>query len=394
MERSARTPGGSARGMGPGGWWPPASRPRRKGRTAGRLQPHRPARPDRPDRPGRPPGRGHGPGPGAGHGHGHGHGNTPSGEILFFAWTLDGTEPTNQEDIFAVDAATGAVRRLTDQSSGVPYVSDRDASWSPDHSRVVFMSSDAIVPTHLPVLSAAGSPVADLPVEGTVPVWLDDTTVVCCLARLGPGGSFDRTDLVAVRVPDGAVSALTALGAGEHLGEPAWHAGSGMAATFTREDPGSGELLEQRLVVASAAAVAGVRAGGAPLVSAAFIEVAAGHDYPAAPAWSPDGSLLAFSAVRPCATTTPEGTPVRQMDLAVLTRASGAVEWVTDDTSGNYDDGLNDGSPAFSPDGQWLAWARGHEDDWTRIMVRRVGHGHQASVLLDGTHWFRWGLDW
>ena len=380
------------RGVGPGGWWPPGSRPRRTGRTAGRLQSHRPERPG----PSPAHGKGHGPGPGHGPapGHGHGHGHTPSGEILFFAWTLDGTEPTPQEDIFAVDAATGAVRRLTDQSSGVPFVSDRDAAWSPDHTRLVLMSSDAIAPTHLPVLSAAGTRVADLPVEGTVPVWLDDATVVCCLSRLGPDDNFDRTDLVAVRVPDGAVSALTALGPGEHLGEPAWHPGAGLAATLTCEDPVSGELLDPRLVVASPAVVTAVRSGAAPLVSTAFSELAAGHRYPAGPAWSPDGSLLAFSAARPCATTNAEGTRLLQMDLALLTRATGAVEWVTDDTAANYADGLHDGSPAFSPDGQWLAWARGGEDDWTHLQAVRLGHGQKPITLLGGKHWFRWGLDW
>jgi hypothetical protein len=89
------------------------------------------------------------------------------------------------------------------------------------------------------------------------------------------------------------------------------------------------------------------------------------------------------------------------MDLAIVTPPSppggggaGAIEWVTDDTSGDYDTGLNDGSPAFSPDGLWLAWARGHEDDWTKIVFKRLGDHAAPTVLLDDEHWFRWGLDW
>ena len=289
---------------------------------------------------------------------------------------------------------TGVVRRLTDQSSGVPFVSDRDPAWSPDRTRIVFMSADAVTPTHLRVVTAAGSPVADLPVEGTVPTWLDDTTVACGVGRLDPEGVFDRTDLVAVRVPDGLVTPLSAVAAGEHLTEPAWHPTAGLAATLTHVDPVTGEPLDQRLVVALPAAVAAVRAGGAPLGAAAFAEVAPGHDWPASPAWSPDGTGLAFTAVRPCATTGPGGGPVLQMDLALLDVGTGAARWVTDDTAGRYDDGLNDASPAFSPDGQWLAWARGHEDDWTHLVLTRVGAAGAPTVLLDGEHWFRGGLAW
>ncbi len=46
------------------------------------------------------------------------------------------------------------------------------------------------------------------------------------------------------------------------------------------------------------------------------------------------------------------------------------------------------------PDGLWLAWARGHEDDWTKILFKRLGDTGAPTVLLDDEHWFRWGLDW
>jgi hypothetical protein len=88
------------------------------------------------------------------------------------------------------------------------------------------------------------------------------------------------------------------------------------------------------------------------------------------------------------------------MDVAIVTSpipgspGPGTIEWVTDDSSGSYDSGLNDGSPAFSPDGAWLAWARGHEDDWTTIVVQRLGTTSAPAVLLGDQHWFRWGLDW
>ncbi len=364
-------------GSGHRRWSPPGSAGRRAGAPGhgpGHPRPHRPRAPRAP--------------------HGNGHGGGPGGEILFLAWTVDGTEPTSQEDILAIDTASGIVRKITDQSSGVPFISDRDPAWSPDHTRIVFMSADDTVPMHLRVVTSAGVPVADLPVEGSAPVWLDDTTVVATVGRLDADDIFDRSDLVTARVADAMVVPLTLLSSGEHLDEPAWHPTAGLAATLTRMDPPTGELLDTQLVLASAAAVAAARSGGAPLTAADFTELAPGHAWPAGPAWSPDGTRLAFSAVRPSATTDTDGSPVLQMDLALLTLHTGAVEWLTDDTTGHYETGLNDGSPAFSPDGRWLAWCRGYEDMWTHVMLKRLGHGHKATVLLDGTHWFRWGLDW
>lgn len=366
-----------SRGSGHARWSPPGSagrRPSAPGPGKGRTRPHRPRKPSAP--------------------HGTGHGGGPGGEILFLAWTVDGTEPTSQEDIFAIDTASGVVRRITDQASGVPFISDRDPAWSPDHTRIVFMSADETVPMHLRVFTSAGVPVTDLPVEGSAPAWLDDSTVVVPVGRLNAEGFYDRSDLVAVRVSDGSVTPLSALSPGEHLGEPDWNAFSGLVAILTRLDVATGEELDTRLVRATAAAVTAVRAGGAPLTAPDLTELAPGHLWPAGPAWSPNGAQLAFSAVRPCATIQSDGRAVLQMDLALLTLRTRAVEWLTDDTKGDYEAGLNDGSPTFSPDGSWLAWCRGHEDDWTRIMLRRLGHGRKATVLLDGTHWFRWGLDW
>ena len=188
VEPSPRT---HAQGLGPSGWWPPGTGPRRSSRAHRRSGS---------------PGHGHGHVPGPGHPR-PGRGGGPGGEILFWAFAQHGTEPTPQEDIFAVDTATGAVRRLTDNSSGVPFVSDRDPAWSPARDRIVFMSARTDEPTHLSILSAAGVPVLDLPVEGGAPSWLDATTVLCHMWRDGPAGSMDRSDVVAVSVPAGLVRA-------------------------------------------------------------------------------------------------------------------------------------------------------------------------------------------
>ena len=346
------------RGLGPSGWRPPGH-PEHGPDTTGRRRRPEPGHGPKDQAGPRPRAgararSGHGPRPRPGHKPGHGDG--PTGEILFFAWTIDGTEPTSQEDIFGVDVATGTVRRLTDQSSGVPFISDRDASWSPDHSRIVFMSSDAIAPTHLPVLSATGAPVADLPVEGTTPIWVDAATVVCRGRTVG-----DRTARATATTSwpstcaSGIVRPLTAVAPGEHLGEPAWHASGGLAATFQREDPVTGEW-------SASSAGRGARrhrhcrarrwrATDGGVVHRCGTRGACG---PPGPDWSPDGARIAFSATRPCAATHPDGTPVLQMDVALVTPpasggsgGAGTIEWITDDTAGDYDTGLNDGSPGL-----------------------------------------------
>jgi hypothetical protein len=116
--------------------------------------------------------------------HGHhtprpGKGDGPGGEILFWAFAVGGTEPTSQEDIFEIDSATGAVRRLTDNSSGSPSSPTVTPTRHRGGDRILFVSAEAGEATHLPVVFATGAPVADPFVEGGTPAWLDAGTVVC-----------------------------------------------------------------------------------------------------------------------------------------------------------------------------------------------------------------------
>lgn len=319
---------------------------------------------------------------------------TNDGDVLFYAWTIDGTEPTSQEDIFAVNIGTGAVRRLTDESSGTPFISDRDPSWSPDRNQIIHMRADASS-MRLAVSTAAGAPVTELAVEGTHPIWLDDTAALCAVHRLGGGGFYNRADLVAVDVPGGAQTAITAANPGEYLSEPVWHPTSGLAAVLTREDPATQAHLTTGLVHIAAGAVEGVLTGGPALGTASFTRLTHGTAWDASPDWSPTGTHLAFSTLRPCATPRSDGSPLLQSEIAMMAlRTPCVIDLVTDDSARFYDEGINDGSPAFSPDGTVLAWVRGHEDDWTQIVTQRVGSPTTRRVVLDGGHWFRHGLDW
>jgi hypothetical protein len=381
-DRRPDAPGYGGRVGEPGRPGGPA-RPHPPGGTAGPPRPgkHKPPKPEKP-KPGKPekPEKPKPVGPG--------------GEILFFAWTVDGTEPTSQEDIFGFDTGTGTVRRLTDESSGVPFISDRDPSWSPDRSRIVHMRADA-TSMRLALTSASGAPLGEIDVAGTLPIWLDGDTVLCAVHRLGPAGFFDRSDLVAVAVPGAAETTVAAAAPGEFFHSTTWHPDAGLAAELLQEDPGTGATISTGIVHAPAAAVQAALAGGAPLTSASFSPLNPGTEWDAGPAWSPDGTRLAFSTLRSCATLGPGGIPVLQSEIALLDPAvPGSVTLLTDDSAAHYSAGVNDGSPAWSADGTWLAWARGHEDDWTQIVLQQLSDPSTRTVALDGRHWFRHGLDW
>lgn len=312
------------------------------------------------------------------------------GEILFFAYATDGTEPTSQEDIFGVDSDTAAERRLTDESSGTPFISDRDPSWSPDRTRFVHARNDDLV-----ISTAAGATLTTHPVPVRTPVWIDDSTVLGVVHQLGPAGTFDRADLVAVDAASGAQTPITAVALGEWLAAPAWHPTSGLAAHLTRQDPVTSAHLSAGLVHLDAVAVAAVVAGGPPVAAGALTALTPGTDWDSNPDWSPDGTTLAFSTLRPCATVSTGGTPLLQHEIALMRPLDPAtVTLVTDDATGDYPDGLSDDSPAFSRDGTWLAWVRGYEDSWTRLIVQELGDPSTRSELLGGTSWFRHGLDW
>jgi hypothetical protein len=67
---------------------------------------------------------------------------------------------------------------------------------------------------------------------------------------------------------------------------------------------------------------------------------------------------------------------------------------VTDDSAGLYGTGLCDSSPVFSADGQWLAWCRGHEDEWAHIVLQKLSDPGTRRVVVADRHWWRGGLSW
>lgn len=316
-----------------------------------------------------------------------------SGEILFWAYGTDGTEPTAQEDLFAVDPLTASVRRLSDDSSGTPFASDRDPSWSPDRNSLVAMRSEQGGSTRLVQRSAEdGAILADIPIDVSEPVWLDGSWAICSLWEPRQHGG-NGTSLVAVTVPGGRMTQISSMAPRESLGAAAWHPAGGLLAELTVSDPATEAESGMVLVHAPAQAVRGVLDGGPPLKNDAFSRL----DIPGGawnPAWAPDGKRIVFSTLRPC-TTQENGRALLQPEIALLTLASPTkITLMTDDSHRSFEEGVNDTSPAFSPDGKTLAWSRGYEDNWTQIVTQEIRHPSTRTVLTPDKSWFRSGLDW
>jgi len=317
----------------------------------------------------------------------------PSQEILFYAWTVDGTEPTSQEDLFGVMPRSGVVRRLTNEATSPDAASDRDPDWSPSHSRIVSMRATFADPSYLTVRDSAGTVVRTIAVSGTEPIWMNARRILTGQEGFSAGGERNRADIVGIGMT-GLVRHVTAALPGEFLSAPDWHPIAGLVATLTREDPVTHESLGSQLVRATAAAVTTAITTGTPIPVTAMTRIGATDTWNGFPSWSPDGASIAYVTLRPCASVE-AGAPIKQPEIAIMSTIPRVrPRLVTDDSAGRYEDGLSDGSPVFSPDGQWLAWCRGYEDTWSQIVLQKLSNPSTRRILVADTHWWRGGLSW
>src|SRR3954468_8159951 len=231
---------------------------------------------------------------------------TPAG--LFFevepAWSPDGTQlafasrRSGNFDLYVTGADGKGTRRLTDAAA-----EESHPSWAPNGRRIVFQRGR---PAHLWIVGAGGgTPVAVTggPTAEVDPAWSPDGRWIAYQLRR-PGTPLAEIWLVR---PDGARNhKLTAL---KRSGAPAWSPDSGRVAFATTA--GTGRNFD----------IYSVGVGGAGLrrmTSSPLDEFE--------PAWSPDGTSIAYD---------------RGGAIAV-TKAGGGVDELTDRAN-------NDGSPAWRP---------------------------------------------
>lgn len=316
----------------------------------------------------------------------------PSREILFYAWTVDGTEPTSQEDLFGVMPRTGVVRRLTSEGSSPTAESDRDPDWSPTRTRIVSMRSDGSH-MYLTVRDVTGTVVRIIDVPATEPIWMNRGRILACLLGIDAGGQSNRGDIVAIGTT-GVVRHVTAATPGEYLSAPDWHPTAGLVAVLTREDPVTHTSLGSRLVRLSAVAVTSAVATATPVPVSAMTPIGPADQWNSFPSWSPDASTIAYVTQRPCASLE-AGVAIMQPEIAIMSTAHVVrPRLITDDSAGLYETGLCDSSPVFSPDGQWLAWCRGYEDSWAQLVAQNLSDPSTRRVVVTDTHWWRGGLSW
>ena len=94
------------------------------------------------------------------------------------------------------------------------------------------------------------------------------------------------------------------------------------------------------------------------------------------PAWSPDGSAIAFACPNTGPATGPE-SGAGGSDICVLDLATGEITYLTDDAAG-------DQRPTWSPDGSVLAFLTFGEDGVSRVRSVRAAGDAEPVVVSEG----------
>jgi Tol biopolymer transport system component len=232
-------------------------------------------------------------------------------------------------DIWVIGVDGRNERRLTTHPAH-----DDHAAWSPDGSRIAFVSSRDGNP-EVYVMNADGSEQRRLttsPAREYYPSWSPDgTRLVFQTDRSG------RPQIATIR-PDGSDEVLVT-GGTTTSARPSWSPSGEIAFSGNRE--GSFKLY-------------GMQPDGSQVRRLA---PSASHLAEMEPSWSPDGTQIAFVALR--------DPPVGNTEIYVLDVASGDSLRVT-----RYH--ARDVDPTWSPDGKSLAFTRGPSAYRTEVHVARV----------------------
>ena len=312
---------------------------------------------------------------------------SPDGQRVAFT-----SDRSGQNDIWVVGADGSGLRRLTDHPAD-----DTHPSWSPDGTRIVFASTRDDEAGDLHVLRVASGRTVRLtssPAAETEPAWSPDGARIAFTTD-----RYGRTEVATVAAAGGPVS--RPVPAPWDAAQPAWSPdGRRLALVTTRFDTGGDVYVLDGAVLTRVAGTAAAEsrpawrgrevvytaetpAGDSDIWSAD----AAGQDRrnltarpglsEEAPAFSPDGTMIAYAAQQP------EGG--RRIVVAD-SDGRGPRILAPPGTRGGDDDS----DPAWSPDGTQLAFTRSDADGSGRVLLLRVADAHLLGEVpmpphLDGT---------
>jgi dipeptidyl aminopeptidase/acylaminoacyl peptidase len=258
----------------------------------------------------------------------------PDGRTAAFVWDRD------TSDIWTIDAASGATRRLTTGRPLAAYWEDTQPVVSPDGRRVAYGDGGRIL-----VVPVDGGPPEDV-LDGGEPVWTPDGLLLAGVER-------DRCTVLVQVDPDDPWPVPVASGDGDCWGAAAAPDGRRVAYLFSpHDDRNRTEVHVVDLDTGEDQALTGTPEH---------------HDL--AVAWSPDGTRLAFTAERP------------GWHEVFLIDADGKDERQLTDGGHNWSD------LAWHPDGDRLVGVRDRHGV-TDLVVVDVATGG-LDVLAEGGCWSR-----
>ena len=253
-------------------------------------------------------------------------------------------EDAETSDVWLLDTDGGTAQRLTTGRDPAPYWEDTEPRLSPDGSTVAYVDAG-----HVWLAPTSGGPARKL-VRGGSPVWVDDARLVI---------SVERDDTTRLAVADSADAWPTRL-ATDHgdldergdEGEPAVSPDrTQVAYTFTPR----GDLNRSEIRVADLATGAVRALTGTPRM----------HDH--SPAWSPDGSAIAYTSERSgfneLHVVGRDGAGDRQLTAAAADHSE--AEW--------------------HPDGSRLVAVRGRSNRFDLVSVD--AESGSSEVLAEGGSW-------